>query len=436
MNNQEYIGDEINIRRVIFSVMYNLKKLIVVGVIFAILLGGYKGIKTFNSPRMTDEQLAVAIDSYNAQKTAIENDIVKLNERIVYQQDYVDNSLLMNIDSNSFTRITGTYHFVPSDEMASVSNILNYLSTYLKASLNQIAGEHNLPISELKEIVSFTEDSENYSYIVTVMGNDEHETFEIFKELETFLYDFCNTILAKVTNFTVDRIGYVNSVASDSGVKEKQEAARNVLNDYRNQLLEQKNNLSELVYPSNDTKGKIDFKSTIKYVFVGFIVGVLVEAVWIALKDIYSDKVYNEYDISREGLTVLGTFVNKQKFDRLEKLLRGVEGKPLENDPCAIEYLKANVTFYKKGSNNVLIIGTSPEDRMVMYRDSINSIKGISSSTAGSILSDPLAVSKLADSDAVVFVVETGETSITDLKKQIKKVQEFGKRIVGAIIEE
>ena len=203
------------------------------------------------------------------------------------------------------------------------------------------------------------------------------------------------------------------------------------MSDLNNQLAEQNDQLSSLVYPTNSSKATVDIRTIVKYAIVGFVLGTIIEMIWLSIKFIYSNQVYDENDLRNTlDLPILGRFVVKPSFNNLEKRLRKIEDRPLENNASSYEYLKA------KDCNKLLVIGDVPEERLNNYCQEIKNIEDIDIDMAGNILNNPRAVSKLVDTEGVIFVAEAGRTSMIDLQNQIKKVREFGKRIVGAIVEE
>lgn len=94
---------EIDLKDLMFAVLYKWRPIIITAVIAAVLLGGFKGMRSFQNYRDADAQAEAQesyqqdLEVYNTSKAAYEREIDNITNDIQKQQEYLENSVLMNV---------------------------------------------------------------------------------------------------------------------------------------------------------------------------------------------------------------------------------------------------------------------------------------------------------------------------------------------------
>ena len=103
MNTQNAYEQEIDLKDLMFVVLHKWKITIAIAMVFAILLGGVKGALTYRSEsdpeviEQREEDYQNALIQYERDTAAYNREIKNLTEDISNQEDYLNNSVLMNL---------------------------------------------------------------------------------------------------------------------------------------------------------------------------------------------------------------------------------------------------------------------------------------------------------------------------------------------------
>ena len=94
---------EIDLKDLIFAVLHRWRMILAAAVVLALLLGGYKALRTYNhnnddaSILEAKAQYEKDLEAYNQRVSVCEREIANLEEDIDRQEDYLENSILMNM---------------------------------------------------------------------------------------------------------------------------------------------------------------------------------------------------------------------------------------------------------------------------------------------------------------------------------------------------
>ena len=107
---------EVSVRDLLFSVLYQWRKLLAAAVILAVLLGGWKLYNGLNeaaneeTAARYEQQYQADLAQYQQQKADLEAGIADIQEDIVNQQEYLQNSVLMDVDYHNVHEATVSYY--------------------------------------------------------------------------------------------------------------------------------------------------------------------------------------------------------------------------------------------------------------------------------------------------------------------------------------
>ena len=184
--------DEIDLKALIIAVLRKWRILFVTAILFAVLLGGFKGLTGFlklQDPEYVQEQTNAVNEEkaqYETQKEMYETQLRNLEAEVRTLNDYREKSLYMNIDPYNEYRETVTYYIntdyqiMPGMDYQNINQATSILNAYVRQvqdfnvfgqAVNLIGKDMN--ISDIRELVQVQQDNANFMFTVTVVGENE-----------------------------------------------------------------------------------------------------------------------------------------------------------------------------------------------------------------------------------------------------------------------
>lgn len=166
---------EIDLKELMFAVLHKWRMILAFAFIFAVLLGGYKAVSVYRS--QSDVQAfeevrnsyARALEVYNKNMESCKREIDNLTQDISGQQEYVENSILMNMSPYDIWEAKAELYINMEDENGSRENELT--STIMRAYqsaltsgelLSEIAAEMGVDDRYIQELVTVTMGQDSY----------------------------------------------------------------------------------------------------------------------------------------------------------------------------------------------------------------------------------------------------------------------------------
>jgi hypothetical protein len=183
------LGQEriITVSDLIVEIIRRLWFVILMAVVFAVLLGGYKYVKDIKeaSVEQTDTDISDAESELTEDELKEVNNVLLMQDNLCQQQEYTENSVLMQINPYNESTVVLQYHFETeqSEETIDYSNDLlssyqNYVNDGALASDLAKKGE-KLDIQYLAELISFTSDSNGENGVAETITWVSGKSFEI-----------------------------------------------------------------------------------------------------------------------------------------------------------------------------------------------------------------------------------------------------------------
>ena len=400
-----------------------IKKKVAVGIFIVIcaVLFGMLGIVQGGKAVTETEEQKQEIEEYNAKiaeyDSAIEdtqNAIAEADKQIESLQEYIDNSIYMQIDPNNIQTVSVQYGLKTSNN---VGNILNSFITYindggLKEELSD--ADEDLKVKYWRDVVSCYQSSNNL--IVTVVMN----------------------YVPKVKNlqgdFSLEELKTSEYVKTDTGVVNNQNNNRNNLKNYTTNRADLNNKLigfqnSKKTYieknePDNlkaaDTNTKV---LMVAYILLGILFGAVIAFVIVALKYILGDTLRTANDIKESDLSLLGTYsaLNQYKPD--------LERSKMEVEVLAKAKNADKVFFYVMSDDEV------SKKVAKDYEDSLKA-SGIAVETGSNISESAEELKKMIACGNCVFIAEVGKTTYRQLEQQTRLCERFQTAVLGCVVVE
>jgi len=463
----DYIAREINLKDLLFRLLYKWRKVLVISIIFMILLGGYKyfsGMRSVNDIATIQNQEKVYQTNfkiYESSKEALEKEIENITVSLERQKEYNGKSVLMQM--NPFNEYRANKSFFVSTDYKIMPNLIyqdiditkSVIQSYLSAAQNGDMFKYiidnlsyDIEPKYLKELVYVNGDNYTNMLNVKVVQSDNEKCKEIFTLVIEYFNHIKYNISKAVGEHTLTGIDESIQITVDLDVDNIQKNNILAITNYEISLTEKQNALKALVVPAKTViSDTIVIKSAIKYAVAGFVLGAFLVSTILLISYIASDKLLNAKNIRTcYNIRVLGIIKKDKKkriFEFIDRLIYRLEGNPenqvIENE--SIKRIAANLKaiFELNNINNgdIVFTGTIKPNDIKSVSDKVN--KELKDSSY-QLLSDAnisytaSTIDQIMRCNAVVIVEEIGSSTYSEITKQLEYIHDLGKKVLGVIL--
>lgn len=418
-----------------------IKKKVAVGsfiVICAVLFGmlgivqGGKAVTETEEQKQEIEEYNAKIAEYDSAIEDTQNAIAEADKQIESLQEYIDNSIYMQIDPNNIQTVSVQYGLKTSNN---VGNILNSFITYindggLKEELSDT--DEDLKVKYWRDIVSCYQSSNNL--IVTVVHSDMDQAKRIMSIIKERVMNYVPKVKNLQGDFSLEELKISEYVKTDTGVVNNQNNNRNNLKNYTTNRADLNNKLigfqnSKKTYieknePDNlkaaDTNTKV---LMVAYILLGILFGAVIAFVIVALKYILGDTLRTANDIKESDLSLLGTYSapNQYKPDLGRSKMDVEVLAKAKNADKVFFYVMSDDEISKKVAKD--------------YEESLKA-SGIAVETGSNISESAEELKKMIACGNCVFIAEVGKTTYRQLEQQTRLCERFKTAVLGCVVVE
>ncbi len=417
--------------------------LLVVLIIF-VLIFGFLGLRRAYPERM-DASLAEEIEEYNEEVATYDDAIADLEanietgqEQIDLQQEYLDNSILMQLDPEAVPYASVQYIITVSgiedveEETTTTSNILSTMKAYydngsFKSDLTEKLGYDTS--TYLVELLSCGTAGKTLSLGVKYTDIDTAE--EILAAMQELMEDYKPTVEEQFGTFTMTSMGVSERTAVNTDVLSKQTTALNNLRSYRSNLADSK---TKLATQQTNRKNYIEqYKPTgtsssprrtiLEFGALGVIAGILIPLIIYAIYYTLSGRIKGKEELQAVDINVLALYRPKKGYiPSMEKA--GINLKLLAQ--------KAQADCVA-----LCAVGESPALAQV-EQDLTNALQeqDLQVYTARQGEEDAEQLQRQVEIGNHVLLVESGRTTYTQLEEEIQFCKSLDITIWGCVVIE
>jgi len=456
----------INLKDFLFCFIHSWRKIILLAIIFALLLGSYKfskGINELNNINMKTSQektYQTSFSTYNLNKTALESEIENIAEKIKVQKYYNENSIQMKIDpyDEQFVNISyyveTNYKIMPelTYQNTDISDMViqSYVTLAQSGKMYQYIQDNlssPIDIKYLKEIVKSWADDDSHMINIHVIHYDKKICEEIYQLILEYFDDSKRHVTDAVGEHIITMVGSAIQSQVDLDLENTQNYNNQLVSDYEAKLLEKHIALSALSEPI-----KIEYsinqviKSTVKYFVIGVVLGMILATFCIMLVNLLNDKLIN-IEKFREcyNIRLIGVISNPTKkkafnfIDRWLNKLVGVVDNVDENEQIKIICANLKAILLNRNIENTKTMLTGTIDISKINDICTKISKELSDSriefkTGNNINYSSNTINDIQEYDSIVIIEEINCSSNKEISKQIINIKNFNKKIIGAII--
>lgn len=446
---------EIDLKDLIFYIVKRWRPILLIAVILAALMGGYKlckgVLKSQDKQYMADLQETYDSDlkNYHVAKDEYERKIDTLAQNIDYEEAYEKNSVLFQLDpynkwvakTNLFIRIEeengGITMVDPVDSLVKVySSILKS-----KSALEEACKENDLEIRYLRELLNIEADYNGNMIAVSVTYKDGEGAQKI---LDTILKSVKASQAEVQSNLGLHSIIFMNgetSIVADQTLADNQNKRVDGLSQMQKSLEETQLALDALEEPQQPTGQSISgvLKSAIKYGVLGGVIGAfLMASLFFVIYMINPRLRSSEEFISRFNLKILGIYLPKDGKKRLSKLdlwIEKMEGKEYLTKEDVLKRIIASISIYTEKEKTILLTGTVEPDLLRSIEGEIkDNFPELKFEVGADMNRNSDTLTSLPVVDGVILVEKCGTSKYKDIENEIVTICNLNKKIIGCII--
>ena len=359
-NNYNYYeeDDEISLLNLIGYVFRHLKKMLIVSIVVALVLGGLLGYK---KSRVNDEKYLEDLDTYLTSKEVLDKKfdlISKEFNEYISDSSFFDLSVNNSYQAKALYLVDTGYQVMPNSTYQNHDYTSTVINTYINKItssnvLNSITKKYNISENSINDYISVT--THDYMIDINVYYTNEKDALDMLKDLEDVLLSYNKEISSSIANNNLTKISEVVYKGLNNDIVTIQQNKINNINNYIFSLSEVQNQLSTLIKPEKESVSFL--KSFIKYGIVVFIGIFFVMSICYALAFVLNGKVYssNEFKLKTK-IKVLGNLTFIKKNNAFINWINKLESRPNYNN---YELIASNINVY--GYKKVLLCGDLEE---------------------------------------------------------------------------
>ena len=482
------IGQEriITIADLIREIVRRFWIVIVLAILFAVLLGGYKYIKDSRAVSQQEDIQYPAdspADNLSEEEQKEVDNILLVEDNMLEQQRYVDKSILMKIDPYDESIVTLQYYFdigkyVDTSSENYKSNLLDLYQSYVNNGMlvsDLINRGADLEGQYLAELIScevqsgITKDNTSEmivleeratSFTVKIINEDEESCRKLADQVEGCIEDYqarlntpvgqhdlvlmnesySNVVDNKLLTYKLDR---VNSIVA---MQERIDTLKETLSPEQLDIVE--SNIEQARTESDREAGELEQDTDTvvsvskKYVAVGALGGIVLACLFIIISYIMRGTINKAEDLQYlYNIRILGRINFRIKKNIFLSLWNRIIGRP--EDSLSIEeqiaFLKANLKLVceKNQIGKILLSGYEAEQSEYL-KDAFSILDqcGVRVEYVKDLFASPEALNKLSEFDNIVFVERIRKSRYTEIVKEIEICAEQDINILGAVVIE
>ncbi len=446
----------IYLKDLIFAVLYQWKKLLIVAVALAVLLGGFQfvtGIISLNDPDTLKEikrQNEIQQERYEAEVASLKLQIETLRGQIRNQQEYLENSLLMQLEPYGYYEATLAVYvetdYLIQPEMAyqtpnkTQAIIRSYeallLGNECLQAISDAMGTEPQYLKELLTIATSVQSENTDANIFSIVAKmpTEAEAQQLLDLLLAQIKLQQKSISASVGSHRYNVVEKATRSAIDLQLAERQKAE----NDRLTTLLTAQTNaqaaqgMLEPPVMQGASFGAIT-KKTVIFAVLGGVVAVFLSVVVIWICHIASNKVYSGRTLTnRTGAKILGALNANTATNPIDKKLQAWEDRELSDPNAQAALLAMRIRSRCGGITKLLLTGSA--DPKELYQALGQAMPEVQILKAGDILTDTAALEALANCEAAVLIEQCQVSRYQDVIRRMELICDHSKQLLGCVL--
>lgn len=477
-------GKEVTFKDVLILFFKRFERIFIVALAFAVVFAaygamrGYRAISSENRQKQLDDY-QIKLDEYNDSTQKLRDTIDDSQKQLDDLVQYTENSIYYNLDpyneavSELVFYVDTGYQIAPSQYYQNPNKTGEIVSAYCDAyrsaglyeEVSSLLGE-DVDVKYIDELLTIERagDTQIKDSVgnVTVKHSDGNAGVVVIRARAQDEQTASN-ITSYVFNYLKENLGNViaehtTTVLSDSTMVVVDEELENLHKETREEMAELeetiKTNQAELATLERDMPVEPTFsmmsvvKKAILFGIIGGILGGIVICLWVLLAYLADNRLEGAYQTAKLYNLELFAVVNGTKKKRrplFYKLIDNLEGNALrqnfESADKAAEYTAVSVKALAEGQKvpmTVAVVSTRKDEEVTALCSRMEqcSDADVSYQACPAMLEETESMKKVLDADAVILVEHSGVSLISEINRQIIRLEKSGKKILGILLAE
>lgn len=415
------------------------KKAVTIFIVICAALFAVLGVRQGNIAHTLSEEEQQEITEYQDKIREYDEalaDIEKSQEEVEKQvaelQEYVDNSIYMQIDPQNIQVVSAQYGLQTG---GNVGNIFNSFITFindggLKESLPEESKD--LKVEYWRDILNSYQSSNILT--ITVIHYDMEQAQQIMEIVKQRIQEHVPQVKNVQGDFTLIDMGTSTYTKADVNVVNGQNGHRNNLKnftsnraDFHTKLVSTQTNKENFIEKNEPdtleapTPNKV--ATVIKYLILGILFGIALPCAGIGFRYMLSDRLHSSRDLRDSSLNVLGTYNQQAKHrPELDRILMDIQALAGEAQLTSV-YMNAL-------SDDDLSRQVTDEYARAL------SEAGLSANAGTGVAECATELKKMIASKGCVLVAEVGKATFQQLEQQLELCARFQVAVLGCIVIE
>lgn len=482
--NQELRQEEINLMDLIFYCLEKWRWIVVFMIILAVAAGAYKYKGTVNE-NQAKQEAAFALseeDDEDVNIVKVDMQSVSFYEQAIAenaaalerQKEYLDNSVVMDMDSYHISTGTLSYYIEGGEHLDSLIAAYNaYISDgRLAEKLNDI--DADISVEDLRYLISFKDSfeaiytlgvnqaiiasaPENTVFQIVIRMPDDSSCKDYLKSANEAIAAYSSRLQSEMGEHKLTLLASTQSEMMDSDIKNYQDNTRTAyLTAVRNLQalrteLETLMNTAEIPEEPDETGAVVlaDPKiSAIKYAIVGLVLGAFVVCFVLMLLYMMGGKLQNTDNFTMEfGMPLLGVVRDTGRRKKIFGFIDNWVSRLREGSYASIgfeEQIKmaasnVHAAIARKSLDGelqkIMIAGTMPEkDATALCTQLSKELQGVSLSPYMQIVYQSSALKELENYDGILFLEKKSASSSAMILQERKAASDRNVTVLGAVV--
>lgn len=421
------------------------KRIILAGVVVAVLLGAFKGFSTWRNLN-NEESFDLQQFEYEKELQKLEHIIETATENADKTQEYIDNSLWMQVnpynkhEAKIYVKISGLDESALNITFGVTETPIDYMMETVTTqyrilwSAADLPSKLEVPVYEgvmdkyVRELISVGT-LDTGVLVITAIGNSEAEAKELADAAYRLLLNMQETVVKNSYNHSIEYFEYTVKNQIDEDMARAQSAKYDQIAGYNDTIIEAENEIRGLSAPDSI------FAAVIKTMIIGGIVGAILACVWYCCEVLLRGKLQSSAHGERTlNIPFIGSIApHKGLLCRISSIL---SGERVWNDESqALAYIAETVKI-RLSNKQILLVSSL---RMEKYAEAAQKLQatltadGTQVLCAGDFSHNPDAVAMMGKCDAVMLMEVVDKTKLDEASNILQFAKECEKPVIGFV---
>ncbi len=455
---------EIDLKDLLFVLLYRWRILLLAAVVGAVLLGGYKGLKGNSSQPevIQNESYQEELEDYEKEKLAIETSIENLQNSMDEQNRYLAEAPLMQINpykesissadvlveiADIRDRGLGSllkayeYSIGQGDYVQKTAQVIGTEERYIRETIRvkgSLGTDENSGIGLVFEMQD--EAAARGILHLEVIGADSEYTEAVMKDVLNQVEELHSKFETELKAHEIRLLSQSTGEQVDRDLLNQQQSVRNNISNLQKAQKDLQTSLDGLKEPVDENTVAGSSQGLAKYAILGFLAGGFVSVCAVAGMYIMGDKVTSDKEIiNRFRIKSLGAFSvvpKKRAFGFIDGWLRHLAGDDkVWPDDVIYEMIEANAANYAEGKKALFVTGLASEKQMDQVCEHLKAaLPQTQIVCERNLVESASARRKLAEAEGVILVEERGNSKYSVIAQELELAKNVNVDVIGVIV--